>query len=90
MRKLFDIDLYITRYIFIGTHSVHPPPSLMSTGGIEPPTKFSKREGLVLLGPQFLEAPGLVGKKGGELFQGGCNFYIKSKLKYEVFNDKKS
>ena len=50
MRKLFDIDLYITRYIFIGTHSVHPP-SLMSTGGIEPPTKFSKREGLVLLGP---------------------------------------
>ena len=24
------------------------------------------------------------------IFRGGCNFYIKNKLKFEIFNDKKS
>ena len=47
-------------------------------GGVEPPTKFSKRGGLT--GPQLLE--------GGDFFQGGCNFHIKNKLKSEIFNDK--
>ena len=32
---------------------------------------------------------GLVGKRG-VFFQGGCNFYIKDKLKSKIFNDKKS
>ena len=31
---------------------------------------------------------GLLGKKI-DLFQGGCNFYIKNKLKSEIINDKK-
>ena len=28
--------------------------------------------------------------RGGNFFQGGYNFDIKNKLKYEIFNDKKS
>ena len=28
-------------------------------------------------------------KEGGDLFRGGCNFYIKNKLKSEIFNDKR-
>ena len=53
------------------------------TTQFEPPTKFSKRWDLT--GPQHLE-----GKEEGGFFQGGCNFYIKNKLKSEIFNDKKS
>ena len=30
------------------------------------------------------------GKEGGDLFEGGCDFYTKDKLKSEIFNDKKS
>ena len=41
----------------------------------------------VLTGPQFLE--GGCWEKGGNLFQEGCSFYIKNKLKSEIFNDKK-
>ena len=30
-------------------------------------------------------------KGGGDLFEGGCNFYMKkNKLKSEIFHDKKS
>ena len=43
---------------------------------------------LNLTGPQLLEGVG--GKVGGDFFQGGCNFYIKDKLKSEIFSDKKS
>ena len=35
----------------------------------------------------------VAGKEGHDIFQGGggsCNFYIKNKLKSEIFNDKKS
>ena len=31
----------------------------------------------------------LLGKMGVNFFRGGCGFYIKSKLKSEIFNDKK-
>ena len=46
------------------------------------------RGGVDLTGSQFLE--GVVEEKGGYLFQGGCSFYIKNKLKCEIFNDNKS
>ena len=49
----------------------------------EPSTKFSKRRGLT--GSQRVVA----GKDRGDFFQGGCSFYIKNKLKSEIFNDKK-
>ena len=67
-------------------HSVHP--SSLSAGGrgdgwFEPSTKFSKRRGLT--GSQRVVA----GKDRGDFFQGGCSFYIKNKLKSEIFNDKK-
>ena len=39
-----------------------------SGGGVEPPTKFSKRGGS-LTGPQLLE--GVAEKEGGDFFQGG-------------------
>ena len=62
-------------------YSVHPPPPFY--WGFNP-TKFSKREGGVLTGPQLLE--GGCWERRGHFFQGGCNFYIKS----EIFSDKKS
>ena len=68
----------------LNSHSVHPP--LSDGGRVEPPTKFSKRGGLT--GPQLLE--GGCWERGGDFFQGGCNFHIKNKLKSEIFNDKKS
>ena len=54
----------------------------------EPPTKFSKRR----TRQTSIFRGGFLGKRreGGELFQGGCNFYVKSKPKPEIFNDKKS
>ena len=50
----------------------------------EPSTKFSKRRDLT-------ESQRVVaGKDRGEFFSGGCcSFYIKKKLKHEIFNDKK-
>ena len=50
-------------------------------GGGESSTKFSKKRG-GLTGSQFLE-PGVAGKERG------CIFYIKNKLKSEIFNNKK-
>ena len=54
--------------------------------GVEPPTKFSKRWGLDRIS-NFRE--GIARKESGDFFQEGCSFYIKNKLKYEIFNDKK-
>ena len=31
----------------------------------------------------------VAGKDRGDFFQRGCSFYIKNKLKSEIFNDKK-
>ena len=50
------------------------------------PTKFSKWGDLT--GTQFLEDA--CWERVGELFQGGLQFYIKTKLKSEIFNKKKS
>ena len=33
---------------------------------------------------------GVAGKEGGSFFQGGLQFYKKTQLKPEIFNDKKS
>ena len=57
--------------------SVHPP--FLQEGGVEPPTKFSKKKGGGgLTGPQLLE--GVPGKEEGDFFQGrGYNFHIKNK-----------
>ena len=67
-----------------------PHPSFL-LGGVEPATKFSKRRG----GGHDRTSPlrGGAGKEGGNFFGGGgegCNFYKKTKLKYEIFNGKKS
>ena len=66
-------------------HSVHPSSFSAGGGGVwfEPSTKFSKRRGLT--GSQRVVA----GKDRGDFFQGGCSFYIKNKLKFEIFHDKK-
>ena len=59
-----------------------PPPFCRGWGGVEPPTKFSKRGGR-LRWPQLLE--------GGDFFRGeACSCYIKNKSKSEIFNDKKT
>ena len=62
---------------------------LLGEGGVEPPTKFSKR-GVAWQGLDFQR---VCGKEGVTFFKGeerGCNFYIKDKLTFEIFNDKKS
>ena len=66
------------------------PPSFCrgGGGGIEPPTKFSKRGGGLDRTSTF--KGGLLGKTGLTLFKEGCNFHKKKKLKSETFNDKKS
>ena len=66
-------------------HSVHSS-SFFAGGGcvwFEPSTTFLKKRGLT-------RSQVVAGKDRGEFFQGGCSFYIKNQLKYEIFNDKKS
>ena len=62
---------------------MHPP---FSAGGVEPPNKVSKRG----LDRTSTFSGGLLRKRGITFFRGGCNCHIKSKLKSEIFNDKKS
>ena len=73
------------------------PPFLLEGGLFEPPNKFSQssgwgkgRGGGGLTGSQFLERGCC--ERGGRLFPGewGCSFYVKNKLKSEIFNDEKS
>ena len=56
-------------------------------GGVEPATKFSTRVGS-LEGSLYFE--GVARKEVGDLFQGVVVFYVKNKLKSEIFNVKKS
>ena len=55
-------------------------------GWIEPPITFSERGAWQDLNFER----GVAGKEEGNIFQEGCNFYKKSKLKCEIFNGKKS
>ena len=57
-------------------------------GRVEPPSKFQKWWGGGLTGSQFLEVGCLLGK--GDFFQGGCSFYMKIKVKSEIFSNKKA
>ena len=67
-------------------HSVHPhPPPFLLGGGWTSYQIFKKGS---LIGPQLLE--GGWWERSEWLFSGGCNFYIKDKVKSEIFNDKKS
>ena len=70
------------------SYSVHPLPifSAGGGGGVDPVTKFSKRAGLTR--SQFWE--GVSGKEGVTFFSGGCSFFIKDKLKFEIFKVKKN
>ena len=61
--------------------------TLLSAGGVEPPTKFSKGEGGRL--DKTLTFRGSSWERGGTFFRGVCNFYIKNKVKSEIFNNKK-
>ena len=67
-------------------HSVHPPFFAGGGGEVETPIHFSK--GRLDRTSIFIE--GVAGKEGGDFFRDNCNFYIKNKLKPEIFNDKKS
>ena len=51
----------------------------MGAGGVE-------GEGGGLTGFQFLN--GGCCERGDEIFQGGCSFYIKNKLRSEILNNK--
>ena len=67
-------------------HTLPPPPFLQGSWASN--QIFKKGEG-GLTGPQVLERG--CWERGGWLFsrEGGCNFYVKNKLKSEIFNDKK-
>ena len=59
----------------------------MEEGGLNLQPNFLKEGGYVT-GPQLLE--GIAGIEGVTFSGGGgCKFYIKNKLKSEIFNDKK-
>ena len=58
----------------------------LSVGGVEPPTKFSKK-GVCLTGPQLWAE--VAGKEGVTLFREGCNFYKKMNLNLKYFTTKK-
>ena len=66
-------------------HCVHPPFFAGGGGGGEPPIYFSKGR----LDRTAIFIGGVAGKEGGDFFRDNCNFYIKNKLKSEIFNDKK-
>ena len=57
-------------------------------GGVEPPTKFQNRG----LDRTSTVRGGLLEKRGVTFSRerGGFNFYIKNKVKSEIFNDKKT
>ena len=59
----------------------------LSTGGGWASNQIFKK-GRGLAGPQLLEA-GCWERGGATFFMGGCKFHIKSKLKSEIFNNKK-
>ena len=64
------------------SHSVHHPLLSAGEGGLNLILNFQKAGGLDRT---------LTRIKGGDLFEGeGCNFYIKNKLKSEIFNGKRS
>ena len=79
----FDNKLGSTSY------SVNPPPDpLLGWGeGGDSPTKFLKRE---VAWQDLNFERGLLEKTGGGFSRDeGCSFFIKSKLKSKIFNDKK-
>ena len=63
---------------------MHPAP--LSARGED--WNFQKGWGGGLTGPQLSDQGWW--ERGGYIFQGGCSFQIKNKLKSEIFNDKKS
>ena len=71
-------------------HSVHLPLSAgmgcVGRGWCWASYQIFKKGGLA--GSQFWEV--ITRKEGGYFFQGGLQFLHKNKLKYEIFNEKKS
>ena len=57
-------------------HSVHPP--LSAGRGVEPPTKFSKKDGGLDRTSTF--SGELLGKRGLTFRGGACNFLVKNKI----------
>ena len=86
-------NLFIHYNMYVG-HSVYPTPLFCRWGGGGSWTsnQILKIKGGGLTGPQVLE--GSCWERVGYLFSRGgreaCNFHIKTKLKSEIFNDKKS
>ena len=81
--KNMFVDLSCSNTVH-SVHHPHPPPPTpypFSAGGVEPPTKFSKR-GWAWQDLKFER--GVAEKEGGNFFQGGFNFTkkINYNLKY--------
>ena len=71
------------------THSVHPPPPFLLGGrgrGFSLRPIFQKG-GLDRIS---IFRVGLLGRRRTTLFRESCSFYIKNKLKSQIFNNKKS
>ena len=78
-------------YMILSWCAPTPPPVSAGGGagrgdGVEPTTKFSKRGRL----DRISVFRGGCLERGGNFFQAGCSFYIKNKLKSEIFNNKNS
>ena len=74
---------YKTFFEYLPPHNVHTAPFCRQELNLLP--NFQK--GGALTGPQLLD--GVVRKEGATFLRRGCQFYIKNKLKSEIFIDKK-
>ena len=77
--------------IFQLKHNVQPPilVPFFYWWGDDPPTKFSKWGGGGRLDRIHIFGGELLGLRGVTFFRGGLQFYLKNKLKSEIFNNKK-
>ena len=73
------------RSIRPNTNTDSVTPHFVSAGVLILQLNFQNEGGSI--GSSFLE--GVAGKGGVIFFRGNCSFYIKIKLKPEIFNDKK-
>ena len=77
--------LQTTKFTFIIYSCIVCTP--FSAEKVESRSNFKKGEGMGLTESQFLE--GDFWERGGGFFHGSCSFYIKNKLKSEIYIDKK-
>ena len=68
-------------HTFGGGHDIVCTPPFLLGGGVEPPTKYFK-------GGDMTRSRGFAENERVTFFRRGCSFYVKNKLKSEIFSHK--